>query len=361
MIRILHAADLHMDSPFEGLSSQQAALRRREQRGLLACLGELAEESGAQLLLLSGDLLDSGDVYAETGAMLIRTLGKLSIPVFIAPGNHDFYSLRSPYARLQLPENVHVFTESKLRSVVLEELGVRVWGAAYTDRNCPPLLEGFAPAKEPDLLDVLCFHGELSAGASSYAPCTEEELAQSGMDYVAMGHVHRFSGLRRTGDTYYAWPGCPEGRGFDETGEKGVILADVARGRCKLRFVPLAGRRYEILSVEAGEDAMASVLAALPEGTERHIYRIILTGESNGIDVNELYSALEERFFALQLRDETRPKRELWDGVDENSLRGLFLRRMRTRMEAAADETERQRLLTALRCGLAALEGREEP
>ena len=83
--------------------------------------------------------------------------------------------------------------------------------------------------------------------------------------------------------------------------------------------------------------------------------------KSSGIDVNELYSALEERFFALQLRDETRPQRELWDGVDENSLRGLFLRRMKTRLETAADDAERQRLLTALRCGLAALEGREEP
>ncbi|MBE6970238.1 MAG: DNA repair exonuclease [Ruminococcaceae bacterium] len=362
MIRILHAADLHMDSPFEGLSSQQAALRRREQRGLLNRLAELAEENGAQLMLLSGDLLDSGDIYTETGAMLMTVLGKLGIPVFIAPGNHDYYSLRSPYARLQLPENVHIFTESRLRSVILEDLGVRVWGAAYTDRVCPPLLEGFSPTKEPDLLDVLCFHGELATPVSPYAPCTEEELALSGMDYVAMGHLHRFSGLRRAGDTCYAWPGCPEGRGFDETGEKGVILADVARGRCKLRFVPLGGRRYEILRVEAGEDALASVTAALPENTERDIYRIILCGENNGgVNLAALRAELESRFFALQLRDETRPCRELWEGTDENSLTGLFLRRMRSRLEGTEDDAERQRLLTALRCGIAALEGGEEP
>lgn len=362
MIRILHAADLHMDSPFEGLSSQQAALRRREQRGLLHCLAELAEESGAQLLLLSGDLLDSTEAYAETGAMLVSALGKLNIPVFISPGNHDFYSARSPYARLQLPENVHIFTESRLQSVVLEELGVRVWGAGYTDRVCPPLLEGFVPVKEPELLDILCFHGELATSASPYAPCTEEELAQSGMDYVAMGHIHRFSGLQQAGDTFYAWPGCPEGRGFDETGEKGVILADVARGRCKLRFVPLDRRRYETLRVDAGEDALASVLAELPENTERDIYRITLCGErDNAVDLAALRAGLEGRFFALQLRDETRPRREIWDGVDENSLTGLFLRRMRSRLETAEDEGERQRLLTALRCGLAALEGGEEP
>ena len=212
------------------------------------------------------------------------------------------------------------------------------------------------------MLEILCFHGEVGSVHSPYAPCTEDDLAVSGVDYAALGHIHRFSGLRRAGDTYYAWPGCPEGRGFDETGEKGVILADVARGRCRLQFVPLGGRRYEILRVEAGEDALTSILAALPEGTERDIYRIILGGEYRGsVDMAALRAVLEERFFALQLRDETRPCRELWDGVDENSLRGLFLRRMHSRLETAESDEERQRLLIALRCGLAALQGGEEP
>lgn len=362
MIRILHAADLHMDSPFEGLSSQQAALRRREQRGLLNCLAELVEESGAQLLLLCGDLLDSTEVYAETGAMLVSVLGKLPIPVCIAPGNHDFYSLRSPYARLQLPENVHVFTQPRLTSVVLEELGVRIWGAGYTDRVCPPLLEDFCPAREEDLLEILCLHSEVTASPSPYAPCTAVQLARSGVDYAALGHIHRFSGLQKAGETCYAWPGCPEGRGFDECGEKGVILADVARGRCKLRFVPLGSRRYEILRVEAGAEPLEAVLAALPEKTERDIYRIILTGERTGsLDTAALCARLEERFFALQLIDETRPARALWGGIDENSLTGLFLRRMHSRLENAADEEEKRLILLALRCGLAALEGGEEP
>ena len=362
MIRILHAADLHMDSPFEGLSSQQAALRRREQRGLLNSLVELAEDSGAQLMLLAGDLLDSSRVYTETGTMLVNALSKLSIPVFISPGNHDFYSLRSPYARLQLPANVHVFTQSRLSPVVLEELGVRVWGAGYTDRVCPPLLENFSPVREEELLDILCFHGEVTGSASPYAPCTPEQLARSGADYAALGHIHAFSGLRQAGDTYYAWPGCPEGRGFDECGEKGAILADVAHRRCKLRFVPLGGRRYEILRVAAGEDALSAVLSALPEGSERYIYRIILTGElERGLQLPALRDALAERFFALQLVDETTAARSLWEKIDENSLTGLFLRRMQQRLAETGSDEDRRILMMALRCGLAALEGGEEP
>ena len=104
------------------------------------------------------------------------------------------------------------------------------------------------------------------------------------------------------------------------------------------------------------------MLSVLPESTARDIYRITLCGERDeAVNLAALRSALEDRFFALQLRDETRPRRELWEGTDENSLTGLFLRRMRSRLEGTEDDAERQRLLTALRCGLAALEGGEEP
>ena len=95
-IRILHAADLHLDSPFEGLSAGKAAVRRSEQRELLGRLSALARTEQADLVLLRGDLLDSGRPYFETGEELIRALGRIGAPVFIAPGNHDFYSPQSP-------------------------------------------------------------------------------------------------------------------------------------------------------------------------------------------------------------------------------------------------------------------------
>ena len=133
-LTILHAADLHLDSPFEGLPAGKAAIRREEQRELLARLAELAFTEHVDLVLLAGDLLDSGNTYYETGEELIRALRGIGAPVFIAPGNHDFYSARSPYARLHLPDNVHVFTERGIRSVILPELGTRVFGAAFTDR-----------------------------------------------------------------------------------------------------------------------------------------------------------------------------------------------------------------------------------
>jgi len=360
-LKILHAADLHLDSPFEALGGEMAARRRKEQRELLEDLVELAEDEGVQLLLLAGDLLDSDTAYQETSEMLGSALRRLRIPVFLAPGNHDFISRRSPYSRLRLPENVYLFRRPVLESIELPALGVRVWGAGYSENSCPPLLRGFRAEKAEDRLEILVLHSEVGKPDSAYCPVTEEELAQSGLDYAALGHIHSFSGLRRAGGCFYAWPGCPEGRGFDECGEKGVILAEIAPGRCELRFRPLAKRRYEVLTVGVGEDPLTDIRRELPENTAADIYRIVLTGECDvPPDTEAIRRALEERFFALTVRDKTVPRRNLWERCAEDSLRGLFLRRLRVLYEEAADEAERNKVILAVRAGLAALEGGEE-
>ena len=112
-VRIIHAADLHLDSPFEGLDGDRAALRRAEQRALPEAIVRRCEEQKADILLLCGDLLDSGSIYTQTGEALLSALSRVHIPVFIAPGNHDWYSRRSPYARLAFPERVAVLFLSR--------------------------------------------------------------------------------------------------------------------------------------------------------------------------------------------------------------------------------------------------------
>lgn len=364
-IRILHAADLHMDSPFEALGEEKAALRREEQRELLRRLTALAVEREADLLLLAGDLLDTGNAYRETAELLRESLSALEIPVFIAPGNHDYYSSRSPWARMELPENVHIFRSGTLECVALPELGAEVYGAAFLDESCAPMLRDFTPAENPEnCLRLLCVHGEVGSGEGKYNPITEAELAASGMHYAALGHVHSCSGLRRAGESYYAWPGCPEGRGFDETGEKGVLFVELSRENCKAEFVPLAARLYHRLDVDLTEvqDVAAALLAALPENAARDIFRITLRGTvSSPPRMEQLRQLLDARVFALRLRDGTRPARPLWEGVDEDSLRGLFLRRLRERYDAAETDAEREICLLALRFGLAAMDNAEEP
>ena len=264
MLKVLHGADFHLDSPFSGLKPDAAARRRGEQRELLARLTDLAREREADLVLLSGDLLDGDLVFRETVQALARALGEIPCPVFLAPGNHDWYGPQSPYAALEWPGNVHLFTGPELGAVRLPELGCTVWGAAFcAPRQSASPLRGFHAPAEGVQLAVL--HGEVAA-QGDYGPISEEDIAASGLDYLALGHVHQYSGLRRAGETFWAYPGCPEGRGFDELGEKGVLWLEVEKGRTEAEFVPLCRRRYQILSVDlTGQaDPAAAVLAALP-------------------------------------------------------------------------------------------------
>ncbi len=361
-IKILHGADLHLDSPFEGLPAGKAAVRRSEQRELLGRLAALVQSESVDLVLLSGDLLDSGKPYFETGEELVRSLGRMGVPVFIAPGNHDYYDAKSPYARLKLPENVHVFTSGRIQAVELPELGVRVYGAAFTESRSGPLLDGFRAERTEGVYDLLCLHGEVGVRDSVYDPVTEAALAQSGLDYAAFGHVHKASGLQKAGATWYAWPGCPEGRGFDETGEKSVYLVELEGTDCRLTPVCVAGRKYQLLRVDVTDaDPLLAIHTQLPDDTVRDIYRIVLTGETEETpDLRRLHSGLAELFFELQLRDETRLRRDVWDGAGSDTLRGLFLAKLRARYDKARDESERIRIEQAARWGLAALDNTEE-
>ena len=155
MIKIIHGADFHLDSPFSGLTPERAAQRRGEQRELLDALARLALEKRADLVLLSGDLLDSEHVYRETAQALRSALCSLPCPVFIAPGNHDFYGPRSVWSTLDWPDNVHIFDAPEW----VDLPGCSLWGRAFTDAHqgaCP--LEGLE-VPDDGRVHLACLHG----------------------------------------------------------------------------------------------------------------------------------------------------------------------------------------------------------
>ena len=357
MLNIIHGADFHLDSPFSGLSPQRAAQRRGEQRELLSRLAQLARETRADLVLLSGDLMDGDNVYRETAQALSQALGSIPCPVFLAPGNHDYYRPSSVYATLDWPDNVHIFTSPKLEGVDLPELNCTVYGRAFcSPHETDAPLSGFRAA-EDGRLTLACLHGDMAPG-SDYGPISQQDLAASGLDYAALGHIHQYSGLQRAGRTVWAYPGCPEGRGFDETGDKGVLLLHAQPGQVTGEFVPLCRRRYQIAQVDVtGTDPLSAVHSALPPDTEEDIYRIILTGSGPAADLTALERALSPRFYGLELRDETRLPQDLWQRRDEDSLTGLFLNRMWQLCRQRPDDPVCR---LAARFGLAALENGED-
>lgn len=358
MKTLIHAADLHLDSPFSGLSPAKAVQRRAEQRMLLDRLTALCNEREAELLLLSGDLFDGAHVYRDTVEALCRALGACRAQVFIAPGNHDPVTPDSPYRTAAWPKNVHIFLEQRITAVELEELGCRVYGAGFRSAVCDEaLLAGFR-AEQDGLCNLMVLHGD-ACGGMGYNPVTKEQIAVSGLDYLALGHIHR-RGQIQAGKTLAAWPGCAMGRGFDECGEKGALVVTLESGAARTAFVPLGARRYEVLEISVVGDALASVEAALPADTVSDIYRIILRGECAAADLASMQLPLRDRFYALELLDRTVPPLALWDAAVDDSLKGRMLSRLKAQYDHAQGE-DRQTVLLAARYALSIFEGREVP
>ena len=163
MVKILHAADLHLDSAFGSLSEERARLRRQECRQLVRRLVDYANDHGADLMLLPGDLFDGARVYAQTTEELAAELGRFHGGVVIAPGNHDPYHHRSPYARVLWPENVHIFTENTLQKLEFPQCGCTVYGAAFTasEMGAP---EEFTAAREE--IQLLVIPGDVQKNQS---------------------------------------------------------------------------------------------------------------------------------------------------------------------------------------------------
>jgi DNA repair exonuclease SbcCD nuclease subunit len=318
-LKILHTADWHLDSPFGAFQETQRSTLRRELRKVPGRLVELAHKEQVDLVLLAGDIFD-GVASRESIDLMRHTLREFEVPVFISPGNHDFCSPDSPWLAENWPENVHVFTGG-LESVAIPELSCRIYGAGYQSMDCPPLLQGFS-AQGQERYCIGLLHGDPMVRQSPCCAITAAQVRESGLDYLALGHIHK-AGSFQSGSTICAWPGCPMGRGWDETGEKGACIVTLD-DTVQVRAVPLDFLRFYDLEVEIGEEACSALEQVLPATAGEDFYRITLTG-SGSPDLAAL-QAYFSRFPNLELRDRTEPPVPLWSQLEEDSLKGVFFR-----------------------------------
>ena len=358
-VRIVHTADLHLDSAFSSLPPEQASARRRLQRAVLYKIAETVRAERADVLLMSGDIFDSSFTYKETDEAFLDALGSIDAHVFIAPGNHDPFDGQGAYSKLALPENVHVFATESITYVDLPELNCRVWGAGFMAPECRSLLDGFAP-EQNGMIQIMALHADTEGGV--YDPISRRQIAASGLDYLALGHIHAFSGICREGGTFYAYPGCPEGRGFDELGQKGVIAGTVDRGSCALRFVPLDGVRYDILKVDVtGADPYTCAVNAMAGRSRMGFYRLELTGQTaQKPDTAAIERALSGEYMGMSVYDSTRVYADMWQLAGEDSLKGEFLSIMKGRLETA-EPSQREQIALAVQFAIAAMDNYDIP
>ena len=341
MMKILHSADWHLDAPMSGRSDAEAQFLRQELRKIPAKIAECARYENCQMMLLAGDLFD-GAYTKESYRAVYEALEAVEIPVFIAPGNHDFSQSTSPYMAESWPANVHIFKKSAMEAVYVEALDCTVYGAGYEAMDCPALLEGFkADGKGKWQLGVL--HGEVAA-SSPYCPISTQQVRLSGLDYLALGHIHK-GGSFRSGDALCAWPGCPMGHGYDESGIKGVLVLTLDQ-QIDTRFLPLDTPRFFDEAVDVGENAADALTDFLPAVETEDFYRVSLTGYAEQIDLAQL----EKQFSHVKhlvLRDKTVPEQELWSGAGEDNLVGMYFGLLQNGLDTESEKLRRGLKLAA--------------
>lgn len=273
-VRVVHAADVHLDSPLRGLrrlgDDAVAATLRAASRGALEALVRLCEEERVDALLLAGDLYDGTWHDYATGRFFTRQAQRLAdsgILVFLVSGNHDAESQITH--SLTLPPTVHRFGVDAASRHVEEHLGLAVHGQGYRTRAVSTNLAAGYPAAVPGVVNVGLLHASVDGSGGGgeherYAPCSVADLTGLGYEYVALGHVHAREVLA-TGRTTVAYSGNLQGRHPRETGPKGAYVVDLVPGQeARLTFHALDVARWESLDVDVtGAADVAEVVGRL--------------------------------------------------------------------------------------------------
>ena len=374
-MKILHTTDIHLDWKFSGIQDVRKRQRRyQEHRDVFRRIVDVGLEEDVNVMLIAGDLFEQNSFSLDTIRFIQRELARLnSIPIFIAPGNHDPFVQGNPYLLDGWGEHVHIFREKWLVPYLLKEYDAAVYGIAHTayqdKRN---YLKEFT-VEDTNKLNIVLLHGsDINAipeihREEVYFPFTLDDLFNCGANYIALGHYHVCRFILED-KPIAAYPGSPEGMRFSEQGKRYVLVGEITKDGNQLREVCVNQREYQDLKWDCSDcTTREAVLDGIrqmvkSQGLSAHILRIQLTGTvSPDIDLNLslMQETLNEFCFQSLLVDETSP---LWD-LDalkkQPNVRGEFVRKLSEMIQKAEGE-QKALYQAALNYGLEALSEKEE-
>ena len=294
MIRLIHTADVHLDSPLQTLALRDPELGERVQcasRMAFARIVEQALTHKVAAVLIAGDLFDGAARSAKTAAFLLLQLDKLKdadIQVFYIKGNHD---AENPLTgETTLPDNVHVF-DARGGKRQIEGHDVWIHGVSFSGRKAENSLLGKIPAPVSDAINIGMLHTSLNGSAAHdvYAPCTEQELIDTGFDYWALGHIHKRQ--VHCEKPWIVMPGIPQGRDIGEPGPQVATLITIDNQSISISEFLTSSIEFTSVALDVTDLSDASDLRALAK-TKLHdaaaslqsddaIVRVVLQGQSS--------------------------------------------------------------------------------
>ncbi|PEF64177.1 metallophosphoesterase family protein [Bacillus cereus] len=356
-VKFIHAADLHLDSPFKGMEMNvaQSVWERMKQSTFESFerIVDKAIQERVDFVLLAGDLYDAETRSLRAQVFVREQMKRLSqydIPVFIIHGNHDH--LGGSWAAIEFPENVHVFTEPYVEEKSFYkngELLASIYGFSYLQQAVTDNMTAQYTKMSDAPFHIGMLHGSVEGDAehNRYAPFQIRELKEKQFDYWALGHIHKREILSE--EPYIIYPGNIQGRHRKETGEKGAYLIELTKKGSQCSFFHTADVVWDEIEVsidglETVDELMTSVSSAINEcrrEEEGTLLTVIFTGQSplspylrDEKRVEEIFHILasgEERkdfVYAMKWKNETVSFAEIERLKAENHFVGSVLKEL---------------------------------
>lgn len=349
-MKFIHCADVHLGSRIDSKFPREVSeCKREEVRNTFKKMVEYAKEEGVCAILLSGDLFDSDTPFKKDATFFYSVIEKNpDVDFLYLRGNHDGAGERRAYANLKTFGEE--WTSHDYGDVVIS-------GIEMVPGNATSLYS--ALALDATKKNIVMLHGQI-ADTTGMDKIQLSRLRDKGIDYLALGHVHTYASGALDARGTYAYSGCLEGRGFDETGEKGFVLVKMSEAGVTHTFVPFCERKIEhvLLDVTGHNDAYTvSLMAEKYITNKKSIFRFELVGELDE-DAEELATDvkkyLEGKCFFADVKDRTRRRIAVSAYTNDLSLAGEFVREVYA-SDAYTDEEKEQ--IASL--GLRALRGIE--
>ena len=367
MVKIVHSADFHIGAELSSLGIL-AENRRYETLETFGKMALLCLNKNVEFCLISGDLFDSNIVgLTFLDAVLNYIKSAPNTQFLYVAGNHDPLDPSSPFWEKELPENLFVFgTDFEVKDFPSKK--VRFIGKSFSHSSM--VSASFDRSLFSDeYVNIMLLHADLFADNNSpYNPIGREFIEDLGVDYLALGHIHKRSDVMRLCNTFLAYPGCPEGQGFDEDGIKGVYIGEIDKGNSRLSFERLCRRAFfvqdiNISSAETSFDAANLVLEKIRsdygENFAENLYKIVLSGRNKNISYiksAEILAAISPSLYFVKIQNDLKPDYDLELLRKQVGLKGLFVNKMLEKLDTA-NEDEKAFIEEALYLGLEAFEG----
>ncbi len=354
-MKFVHIADVHFDRPFTVLEEKGfSEIRRLEQRNAFRKVIEYIKINNIPYLFISGDLYEIEYVKQSTIEYINKMFNEIpETKIFIVPGNHDPYIKGSPYANFTFGSNVKIFT-SKLEKV---ECGnINIYGYGFEDFYMKSE-EQIDIAVNQDKVNILLTHCALDGAKNDdtkYNPILKSKLQTLGLDYVALGHIHKPCYMDNI-----VYPGSLISLGFDELGPHGMIVGDIKEETKALEIEFISVDEKEFIEIEidvtdilSKEELIEKINdEKMPEG--KYI-KIVLIGNRK-IELNLLgilkYLTNPE---IIKIKDKTKLEVNLNNLSLQNNLKGIFVKRLLKKIEE--EKEDKEKLERAIEIGLSAFE-----